>query len=317
MRRREFVKLGGGALLSASVAGTAAVEAAPAAPKSPTAPPSFVIDSHNHWGSAPDWVEQMVTTYRRHNSMACTNAYMRDMTVLKAAAERYPDVFIPYGRVMPDDPNTVREIEVFHDNGFRGIKFHRPFRNWDDPAYFQLYRLAEQLGLHMLFHTGISSRTERDDVPRWGSPARMRPMYLYTIAQQFPRATIQGAHFGNPWYEEAAEAMRWSPNLYFDLTGSTLYKLVKLNQMSRLSEYIWWADWPAGEDNPHTLQGGPSAWEHIVFGVDEGPAGLGPNIERMQLVMDANNVPAADREKIWSGTMARILKIEPARRRAV
>lgn len=274
-----------------------------------------MIDSHNHWVGTPEWLEQMVREYRAHNAMACTIGLIDDRAAMNRAVEQYPDVFIPYGRVHLDDPNAVREVEAFHDNGFAGIKYHRPSLNWDDPAYFQVYRLVEHLGMHMLFHTGISSRPERDEVPRWGSPARMRPMYLYTVAQQFPSATIQGAHFGNPWYEEAAEAVRWSPNLYFDLSGSTLYKLIKLNQLKRFGEYLWWADWPEGQVNPHTLQGGPTAWEHIVFGSDEGPLGLGPNIQRYQQVMDANNVPAADRDRMWGLTMARVLGIDPSTRR--
>ena len=35
--------------------------------------------------------------------------------------------------------------------------------------------------------------------------ARMCPSYLHTIARAFPNLIIQGAHLGNPWYDEAAE----------------------------------------------------------------------------------------------------------------
>jgi hypothetical protein len=49
-------------------------------------------------------------------------------------------------------------------------------------------------------------------------------MYLDTLAREFPDLTLVGAHLGNPWYDEAAEAARWNPNLYFDMTGSTLVK---------------------------------------------------------------------------------------------
>lgn len=310
MDRRDFMKVGGGAVAGAALAGSAATPA-DASPRSASAAPAFIIDSHNHWGGTEQWIDEMVRVYRAHNAMACTIGWMQDLPMMKEAAAAYPDVFILYGRVSVDDPNAVREVVQFHEAGCKGMKFHRPSKNWDDPDYFQVYRLVEHLDMHMLFHTGISSRPERDEVPRWGSPARMRPMHLYTIAQQFPGTTIQGAHFGNPWYDEAAEAARWSPNLYFDLSGSTLYKLIKLGQLEKLSEYMWWADWPAGEANPHTLQGGPRAWEHIVFGADEGPAGLAGNIERYQRMMDANNIPEQDRQQIWGLTMARILGITP------
>ena len=52
----------------------------------------------------------------------------------------------------------------------------------------------------------------------------MRPIYLDTMARLFPAWKIHGAHLGNPWYEEASMSCRWNPNLYFDLTGSTLKK---------------------------------------------------------------------------------------------
>jgi predicted TIM-barrel fold metal-dependent hydrolase len=44
--------------------------------------------------------------------------------------------------------------------------------------------------------------------------ARMRPSFLHTIARSFPRLRIQGAHLGNPWYDEAAEVARWEKHVF-------------------------------------------------------------------------------------------------------
>jgi predicted TIM-barrel fold metal-dependent hydrolase len=222
-------------------------------------------------------------------------------------------VFINCGRVRLDDSNAIRDVETFKKNGFVGMKFHSPQKNYDDPSYSQIYRLCEEYRFHTLFHTGISSHSIKDE-PQWGSSARMRPMYLDTICRQFPRSTIQGAHLGNPWYEEAAEAARWNPTLYFDVTGSTLLKFIKLGKLARMSEILWWASDEA-ENNPHTLKGGPGAWEHIVFGTDERPSGLTANIERFQKMLDANNVPQNTREKMWGLTMAKVLGIDPNTRK--
>ncbi|MEJ7691979.1 amidohydrolase family protein [Daejeonella sp.] len=271
-------------------------------------PPSFIIDSHIHYGTTATWVEDVVKNYRPRNAMACAIAYVKDMGVLKEAIQSYPDVFIGYGRVLPDNPAAVREIETFKKNGFKGIKFHFPQQNWDDPVYFQLYRLCEEYKMHMLFHTGISAHTISDE-PQWTSASRMRPMYLDTLARLFPRATIQGAHFGNPWYDEAAEAARWNPNLFFDVTGSTLYKFIKLNELSRMNRILWWSSEESAA-NPHTLKGGPEAWEHIVFGTDEVPNNLQSNIDRFEKMFDENNVSTALREKIYGHTMAKILGID-------
>jgi len=138
-------------------------------------------------------------------------------------------------------------------------------------------------------------------------------MFLDTLCRVFPKTTIQGAHLGNPWYEEAAEAARWNPNLYFDVTGSTLLKFIKLGKLERMSEVLWWAS-DESKENPHTLKDGPGAWEHLVFGTDEVPSGLEPNIERFQKMLDANRVPASDREKMWGLTIARILGVDPKTR---
>jgi predicted TIM-barrel fold metal-dependent hydrolase len=190
------------------------------------------------------------------------------------------------------------------------MKFHSPEKNWDDKKYWQLYRACENYGMVMLFHTGVSSRpiVDRSSV---NSSIRMRPGFLETIARLCPRAVIQGAHFGNPWYDEAAEVCRWSPNVFFDITGSTLHKLIKLNDLERFSKIMWWkAD--EGEATMHTLKGGPDAFEHIVFGTDEGPSGLVGNIDRFQQFLDANNIPEKNRKNMWGLTMARILGIDPA-----
>jgi len=315
MNRREF--LGNGAVLTAAASAVGRAKAETSGRADPaqagtSASAKFILDSHIHCGGTDAWVQEMVKTYRPRRAMACVLTWIKDLDLMKNAAAAHPDVFIPYGRVDLDNVNAVREIETFKKNGFAGMKFHSPQRDYDDPVYFQVYRLCEEYRLHMLFHTGISNHTLTDQ-PQWGSSSRMRPMFLDTICRQFPRATVQGAHLGNPWYEEAAEAARWNPSLFFDITGSSLIKFIKTGRLERMKEILWWAA-DEGADNPHTLKGGPGAWEHIVFGTDEEPSGLEANIGRFQKMLDANRVPADVREKMWGLTMARVLGIDPGTR---
>jgi hypothetical protein len=309
--RREFfnkgVKVAAASTLVTSVINSSTAEV-PGINEKPELP-GFIIDSHIHCGSTEKWVEDMVRIYRSYHAMACVLTWIEDLELMIDAINSYPDVFIGYGRVNIDDPNAVREIESFKKAGFVGMKFHSPRKNFDDPSYFQVYRLCEEYKLYLLFHTGISNRRIQD-TPAWTSSSRMRPMYLDTICRAFPRIKIQGAHLGNPWYEEAAEAARWNPNLFFDVTGSTLFKFIKLNRLDKMSDILWWSS-EEGENNPHTLKGGPGAWEHIVFGTDEDPEGLTGNIERFSLMLDANNVPSASRKKMWGETMAENLGIDP------
>lgn len=309
--RRGFVASAGVAAVAATVR---AAQSPSTSARAASGQPDFILDSHNHCRGTEAWVREMAEVYGRHNAMACVITWSDDLELMVEAIQSHPEVFIGYGRVRPDDPAAVRQIEAFKKAGFRGVKFHSPVKNWDDPSYFQMFRLCEEYQMVMLLHTGISSRREFD-TPTWGSSSRMRPMYLDTLCRQFPRATIQGAHLGNPWYEEAAEAARWNPNLYFDVTGSTLPKLIKLDRLERLGEVLWWSA-REGETNPHTLKGGPGAWEHIVFGTDEGPSGLVANIDRFKMMLDANDVPESARPKMWGLTMAEVLGIDPATRRA-
>ena len=70
-------------------------------------------------------------------------------------------------------------------------------------------------------------------------------------------------------------------------------------------------------ENPHTLKGGPGAWEHIVFGTDQAPSGLESNIERFQKMLDANKISDSDRTKMWGLTTAGILGVDPKTRRLI
>ena len=132
--------------------------------------------------------------------------------------------------------------------------------------------------------------------------ARMRPAYLHTIARSFPKLVIQGAHLGNPWYEEAAEVARWEKNLYFDVTGSTLIK--KAKNLSLFREYLWW-EGPTAHSSPDAVY----AFEKLVFGTDEPPENLDANVARYEAMLNACEVPEPSRRKVFGETMARILGI--------
>jgi predicted TIM-barrel fold metal-dependent hydrolase len=264
------------------------------------APRRFIIDSHQHWGETSNYVESLVKSYQPRNAMACVNAYMKDWEKLKSAVKRYSDTIIPYGRILIDSPEALAEIDRFVAEGAKGIKMHKPRNNWDSPSYFPTYeRIARHKGV-ALFHTGIASHIEE---PEYSGMARMRPEYLDTISRAFPDLYIQGAHLGNPWYEAAAEAARWSPRLYFDVTGSTLIK--KANNLSVMREYLWW-DGPGLHSSPHAVY----AFDEIVFGTDEEPDHLDTVIGRYEAMLDACKVPEESRRKVFGETLAKILGIK-------
>jgi predicted TIM-barrel fold metal-dependent hydrolase len=273
-----------------------------AAERSPAqaAPRRFVIDSHLHYRDQPDFFDVVVRTYRPRNAMACVLTPFRRFEAVKKAAAAYPDVVIPYGDVSVDDPAVLAQIDSLAASGAKGVKMHRPRHDWDDERYFPIYQKLQDHNLVALFHTGIVAGTS--DEPEPSSMARMRPSFLHTIARSFPRLRIQGAHLGNPWYEEAAEAARWEKNLYFDVTGSSLIK--KAKNLAVFREYLWW-EGPTAHSPPDAVY----AFEKLVFGTDEPPAELDNMLGRYEAMLDACGVPEASRRKIYGETMARILGV--------
>lgn len=298
--RRNFLKL-----LAAGAAATIASprRALPQSSSQPLSQPArrFIIDAHQHYQSAPDYVERLVKVYRPRNAMACVLTPIAGFEVIKKAAADHPDVVIPYGHVSVDNPGVIKEIQKFADAGFRGIKMHTPKYNWDDFGYFPIYEKLQSLRLVALFHTGIVSGLS--DEPEPSSMARMRPSFLHTIARSFPKLVIQGAHLGNPWYDEAAEVARWEKNLYFDLTGSSLIK--KAKNLSVFKDYLWW-EGPTAHSSPDAVY----AFEKLVFGTDEAPENLDACIARYEAMLTACDVPEASRRKVYGETMARILGIK-------
>ncbi len=276
----------------------------PCASQAQDARTRFKIDSHYHYSNRPDFLQKTVETHRKYNTMVCILTPAEALQDMKEAMEKYPETIIAYGSVSLDDPAVLEKIDRFHQAGFKGIgELTRPEKDYNDPVYFPIYERIQKQGMHVLFHTGIVARRSPDQ-PAGTGMAKMRPAFLDEIARRFPKLTIQGAHLGNPWYEEAAEASRWNPNLLFDVTGSSLIK--KKDHPEFWGEVLWWR--PSLE-TMHSPSKGEHAFEKIVFGTDEGPEGLLPNIERFDAFLKASKVPEEVQAKCWAGTMAKILGI--------
>src|SRR4030095_5109417 len=84
----------------------------------------------------------------------------------------------------------------------------------------------------------------------------------HLTARKFPQLTIIGAPRGNPDYAWSAEIGRWNPNLYFDVSGSTLIK--KQEDYTFFKSIFWWS----GVASAHTPNSKTSAFEKLIFGSD-------------------------------------------------
>jgi len=263
-----------------------------------TSMPAFIFDSHIHYDATDEWEKSFLDVYSRHNAMACILISMEDLDRGISFAKAHPERAVPYAAIDIDSPEVTEDIMKVYKMGFRGLGELFATGRWDynDPKYDTLWSLAEKLGLLVAPHTGCLSN---------GMMAHLRPSFLADVAAMHPKLIIHAAHFGNPWYEEAAEATRRNSNLYFDLCGSSLIK--KENDPGYWAQWLWWTD---AIGKAHMPKDAVPAWEKILFATDETPDKLEENIIRFNKALDACNVPQDIRDKCYGLTMARLLGIE-------
>ncbi len=262
--------------------------------------PPFIIDAHVHYTAKNDWENSFLKVYSKYNAIACLMVRMEDLERGIKFAKAHPERIIPYAMIDIDSPTILEDVKKVHSMGYKGLGeiFAKGEWNYDDIKYEPLWTLAEKLGMPLAPHTGTLSN---------GMMSHLRPGYLATIAAKHRKLVIVGAHFGNPWYDEAGEAARRNSNLYFDLSGSSLIK--KENDPGIWKQYLWWTPY-VGKKTAHMPDDMVPAFEKIVFASDEDPDALEENFRRFNKMLDANNVSPESRTKIYGLTMAKIHSIK-------
>jgi hypothetical protein len=266
-----------------------------------------IIDAHLHHNGDPAFLEKLVAKLDSVDGLALLITAPKDIDSVKGVMAKHPHRLLGLGDLQLDDPVAVELVDLFHAAGFRGLgELSGPLKNYDDRSYWPIYARAEKYGMIILFHTGIVNRLH-PEIPTDISVDRMRPTTLDGIARRFPGLTVIGGHLGNPDYAWAAEVARWNPNLYFDLSGSSLIK--KQDDPTFWKSIFWWS----GVVSPHTPAGGPNAFERLVFGSDVFGGELEEfdrQLERYHKMLDACGVPKAAQDNIFAGTMWKILRAQ-------
>jgi len=267
-----------------------------------------IIDAHLHHNGDPAFLEKLLAKLNSVDGLAFLLTAPRDLEQVKAFIAQHPNRLVGFGDIKLDDANALDQIDRFHAAGFRGLgEFSGPLKNYDDRGYWPLYERAQKYGTILLFHSGIVNRTDPNK-PEDISIDRMRPTTLDGIVRRFPKLTVIGAHLGNPDYAWAAESARWNPNLYFDLSGSSLIK--KQDDYTFFKSIFWWSS----VVSPHSPKSRAHAFEKLVFGSDVFDGELEEfdrELERYHKMLDACGVPAEAQANIFSGTLWRILSQKP------
>ncbi len=130
------------------------------------------------------------------------------------AVRKYPERFIGFCGVDPHDKNCVHEVEMFSEQGMKGLKiipaFHFLYPN--DKEYVPIYEKAQELDLPVLFHAGID----------FAFRTRIKysnPIFLDDVAVDFPDLNIIIAHFAWPWINETVAIALKNENVYIDTSA--------------------------------------------------------------------------------------------------
>ena len=283
--------------------------------------PPRIFDVHVHYpwrrdvgGALPPELQAQMLAYtcRRLNirKVALLGRPADDGWVATLEAWRaLPELVVPVAQVMLDEhgPDQISEL---HEQGFRGLKVTMPDRDYDDRAYYPAYARAEELGMPILFHTGIRGgpvdyllfppadtfvaehvSREHEELTRGTSQgaARMQPIYLDTVALAFPRLRIIGAHLGYGLYDSAAAVARWRRNVSFDVSGG---KVVRGHILERQMIYR--------EVRP----------DKLVFGSDCDLAHMSREVTAWMDAFEAMGMSAEDQDKIFYRNAAAIFGVE-------
>ena len=274
----------------------------------PPATADRIVDMHVHFDEKnPNFISDFLKVSERLNLTACLLTLFANRKVVADAAKQHPTQIIPFGFVDLDAPDVVKQVDELHAMGYRGLgELEFVKKPYNDPSYLPVYELANRHGWIVLFHTGIVLRRKFDE-PEDVASGRMRPIYLEEIARRFPKITVLGAHCGNPEYEWAAEVARWNPNVFFDLSGSTLTKMQ--GRLADFQKIFWWSntEWQSPEWNAKKPDSDPSAFVKIVFGSDTDLKEIESVVKQYRALFDACGLTAHTRKMIMGGTLSNML----------
>ncbi len=271
-------------------------------------PTRRLVDAHVHYDGDPAFLNKLVARLDAVDGTAFLLTAPKDLESVKKFIAQHPNRLIGFGSIKLDDPQALEQIDRFHAAGFRGLgELSGPLKDYHDKSYWPIYERAEKYRMIILFHTGIVMRSN-PNVAVDVSVDRMRVTTLDNIARRFPKLTIIGAHLGNPDYAWASELARWHPNLYFDLSGSTLIK--KQEDYTFFKSVFWWSS----VVSPHTPKSGGSAFEKAIFGSDVFGGELEEfdrELERYQKMLTTCGVSPEAQANIFGGTLRRVLDAKP------
>jgi predicted TIM-barrel fold metal-dependent hydrolase len=136
---------------------------------------------------------------------------------------RYPQQFVGFASVDPHKGKAAvnEAVRAVKELGLSGMKFHPGVQAFypNDRDFYPLFEKIAELGVPALFHTGTNGLGANTPGGMGIKMDHTRPIYLDSLAADFPTLTIIGAHPSWPWHEEMAAIVQHKANVYNDLSG--------------------------------------------------------------------------------------------------
>jgi hypothetical protein len=121
---------------------------------------------------------------------------------------------IPFLSVSPVDPQACEKVRIASEEGFRGLKFHPYYQDFDldDEAMDPVYAAMQERGLICVSHTGFDHA--------YPFVRRADPSRVLRVLKRFPRLAFVATHLG-AWRDwERAERALPGANLWIDTSYS-------------------------------------------------------------------------------------------------
>jgi uncharacterized protein len=124
------------------------------------------------------------------------------------------DRIVPFPSVHPDDPQAVEKINQVVREGFKGMKFHPYYQDFDldSPKMDSIYEALSANNLIVVMHTGFDIAFERID--------RAGTKRILNVTGRFPGLKLITTHLGG-WYNwDAVEKDLLGKPVYMDISVS-------------------------------------------------------------------------------------------------
>lgn len=160
-----------------------------------------------------------------HPSTVTEGARNSNAHVLELAAA-HPDAFAgvlaSLDTAAPDlDQVADYAGELLRHPLVKGFKFHPPDEGFypNDRRFYKIWEVLQSGNKPVMFHVGFTVLGANTDGGSGIALDYGRPIYLDSLARDFPRMRIIAAHPGWPWEQELVGVLTHKKNVYGDISG--------------------------------------------------------------------------------------------------